>query len=157
MWPVITGMVTMQGAAPALQHVTTDMTGPRCASSAPSSQESDGRTSWPAIEIAAAKFLIEMIRQALIGHDRPEHLFALQQAVTLYDCYQEQVALCDQHIDQILHGLATYPKARHHGMRQRNGFAFDARAARYVMLGQDLTRTHGMSTLPGVKTGGGMR
>jgi transposase len=90
----------------------------------------------------------ETIRQALIGHYRPEHLFALQQAVTLYDCYQEQVALCDQHIERTLHGLATctspVPKPRHRETKQHNGFSFDARAALYAMLGLDLTQIHGM-------------
>ena len=41
---------------------------------------------------------VEEIAQALEGHYRPEHRFALPQAVTLYDTYQTQIAACDQRI-----------------------------------------------------------
>ena len=132
-----------------LQHVVTDMTGATGMRIIRAILAGERRP-----EILASyrdcrcKASEETICQALIGHYRPEHLLALQQAVTLYDCYQQQVALCDQHIEQVLNGLATChttpPKARHRCMRQRNGFAFDARAALYAMLGQDLTRIHGM-------------
>lgn len=37
----------------------------------------------------------ETIRQALVGNDREEHIFALTQALELYDVYQAKVALCD--------------------------------------------------------------
>lgn len=144
-----------------LQHVVTDMTGATgmriIRAILAGERRPDILASYRDSRCKASE---EMICQALIGHYRSEHLLALQQAVTLYDCYQQQVALCDQHIEQVLHGLATChttpPKARHRCMRQRNGFTFDARAALYAMLGQDLTRIHGMGRLPGVKTGGGM-
>src|SRR3954453_5499406 len=35
---------------------------------------------------------VETIRQALIGNDREEHIFALSQALELYDIYQTKVA-----------------------------------------------------------------
>src|SRR6516165_6610026 len=35
------------------------------------------------------------IARALYGNWRAEHLFALQQAVTLYDCYRQQLQVCD--------------------------------------------------------------
>ncbi|MCP9760868.1 IS110 family transposase [Aquitalea sp. S1-19] len=132
-----------------LQHVVTDMTGATGMHIIRAILAGERRpeilASYRDIRCKASE---ETIRQALIGHYRPEHLFALQQAVTLYDCYQEQVALCDQHIEQVLHGLAIChtapPKARHRYTRQHNGFAFDARAALYAMLGQDLTQIHGM-------------
>src|ERR671932_1593387 len=37
----------------------------------------------------------EVIAKSLVGTYREEHLFALQQAVTLYDTYQAQVVACD--------------------------------------------------------------
>ncbi|RXZ43676.1 IS110 family transposase [Crenobacter cavernae] len=132
-----------------LQHVVTDMTGATGMRIVRAILAGEHRPEVLAsFRDSRCKASEETIRQALIGNYRTEHLFALQQAVTLYDCYQEQVAQCDQHIEQVLHDLATChtapPKARHRCMRQRNGFAFDARVALYAMLGQDLTRIHGM-------------
>ncbi|MBI3249973.1 MAG: IS110 family transposase, partial [Deltaproteobacteria bacterium] len=40
------------------------------------------------------------IAQALSGHYRPEHVFALKQALALYDCYTGQVQECDTSIEQ---------------------------------------------------------
>jgi hypothetical protein len=39
------------------------------------------------------------IEKALTGHYRAEHLFALEQAVALYDEYQQKVATCDMRIE----------------------------------------------------------
>ena len=39
---------------------------------------------------------VETVRQALVGNDREEHVFALTQAVELYDVYQAKVADCDK-------------------------------------------------------------
>jgi transposase len=40
----------------------------------------------------------EDIAKALTGHDRPEHVFALKQALALYDAYLEQLGECDAEI-----------------------------------------------------------
>ena len=42
----------------------------------------------------------DMIAKSLEGTYREDHLFALRQAVTLYETYQAQIASCDQQIDQ---------------------------------------------------------
>jgi hypothetical protein len=42
---------------------------------------------------------VETVRQALVGNDREEHVFALTQAVDLYDIYQAKVAACDKKIE----------------------------------------------------------
>jgi transposase len=47
---------------------------------------------------------IDTIREALVGNDREEHIFALTQALELYDVYQEKVAACDRQIKAILAG-----------------------------------------------------
>ena len=41
---------------------------------------------------------VETIEKALTGHYRAEHLFVLEQAVALYDVYQQKVAACDVQI-----------------------------------------------------------
>ena len=46
------------------------------------------------------------IARALYGNWRAEHLFALKQAVALYECYQRQIAECDQRIEE---HLQTFP------------------------------------------------
>jgi len=93
----------------------------------------------------------ETVRAALVGNDREEHIFALAQALELYDLYQEKVAACDARIKAVLDRLqataarpvGTLPPARH-TTRQPNAPAFDARAALHAILGIDLTQIHGL-------------
>jgi len=40
------------------------------------------------------------IAKALTGHYQPEHLFALKQALELYDFYNQQIQACDVEIEQ---------------------------------------------------------
>lgn len=90
------------------------------------------------------------IAKALQGNYRPEHLFALQQAIELYDTYQEKVTLCDRQIEQLLGELQRteqpsdpLPPARHR-TKQPNAPSFDVRASLYTILSVDLTQIHGM-------------
>lgn len=89
------------------------------------------------------------IEQALRGHYRPGHLFALKQAVALYDAYQGHVAECGREIEAVLSRLQASPppeaklaRARHR-TRPANAPAFDVRAALYAVVGTDLTQIHG--------------
>jgi hypothetical protein len=41
----------------------------------------------------------EVIAKALTGHDQPEHVLALKQALALYDAYTNQVRECDGEIE----------------------------------------------------------
>ena len=89
------------------------------------------------------------IAKALQGHWRAEHLFALRQALELYEVYHQQITRCDQ---QIKTHLATFgdhsdgqplpPKARRH--KKRNDPRFDARTSLYRMAGVDLTTIEGI-------------
>jgi transposase len=90
------------------------------------------------------------IARALYGSWREEHLFALKQAVELYDFYHRQVAACDRLIERQLRqfedksgGKAIPPKARRR-RRGDNRPAFDARPALYRMAGVDLTVVEGI-------------
>ena len=94
---------------------------------------------------------VETICQALVGNYRDEHVFALSQAIELYDVYQTKVAACDQQIEVILKRLkksATPPASKllppKHRSRQPNAPSFDARAALHAILGVDLTQIHGL-------------
>ena len=94
---------------------------------------------------------VETVRQALVGNIREEHIFALTQALELYDVYQAKVVACDRQIEAILTRLkksapppaSKLPAVRQRG-RQPNAPAFDARAALHAILGVDLTRIHGL-------------
>jgi len=54
---------------------------------------------------ARCKSSIDTIRAALCGNYRPEHVFALQQALELYDVYQTKMAECDEEIVRVLRHL----------------------------------------------------
>jgi transposase len=91
----------------------------------------------------------DTIREALIGNYRPEHLFALRQALELYDFHQAKVAECDVEIEAVLRRLnaepvtpdAPLPSVRH--AKGQNEPAFDVRPALYTLLGADLSQIHG--------------
>jgi hypothetical protein len=54
---------------------------------------------------ARCKASEETIREALTGHYRREHVFALRQVLELYDSYQEKIEACDQEIKATLESL----------------------------------------------------
>jgi transposase len=94
---------------------------------------------------------VETVCQALVGNYREEHVFALTQALELYDAYQTKVAACDKQIEVILQRLkktAAPPATKLLPVRQRtrqpNAPAFDARAALHAILGVDLTAITGI-------------
>jgi hypothetical protein len=91
----------------------------------------------------------DTIRAALTGNYRPEHVFALRQALELYDFHQSKIAECDTEIEAVLRTLneervappIPLPSVRH--AKGRNEPRFDARPALYTLLGADLTQIHG--------------
>ena len=94
----------------------------------------------------------ETIEKALTGSYRPEHLFALEQALALYDAYHEKVSACDVRIEAVLKELSIGRGRRSDSLlsprRPRtnpvNGLAFDVRAALFALLGKDLTQIDGL-------------
>ena len=62
------------------------------------------RTAWPPCATGAASPLATL-RAALVGNDREEHVFALAQALELYEVYQTKVAACDERIADVLERL----------------------------------------------------
>src|SRR3954471_11350783 len=94
---------------------------------------------------------VETVCQALVGNYREEHVFALTQALELYDVYQAKVAACDAQVETILKRLkknATPPASKllpvRHETRSANAPAFDIRAALHGILGVDLTQINGL-------------
>jgi transposase len=94
---------------------------------------------------------VDDIRAALSGNWREEHVFALGQALELYDAYQAKIVDCDAQIERVLGRLrdtaarpaGPLPPARHRNATA-NAPAFDARVALHAVLGVDLTQIHGL-------------
>jgi transposase len=89
------------------------------------------------------------IARALQGTWQPEHLFALQQSLALYDYYHEQIRACDQVIEDHLKGMAlpeVPPLAPTRRVRRRkdNEVTFDARQRLHHVTGVDLTAIEGI-------------
>jgi transposase len=85
------------------------------------------------------------IASALYGNWRTEHLFALQQALKLYEFYQKQLRECDTQIEACLRGMAdksqgkTLPPSLRKRKPEKNEVRFGARALLFKMAGVDLT------------------
>ena len=135
-----------------LHHVVTDITGAtgmRIVRAIVSGQRDPAQLAQ--MRDVRCKASQKTIRSALEGNYQPEHIFALSQALALYDFYQTQVHACDVEIEQVLRqlSLATptpelpLPKARHR-TRQPNALNFNVRATLYDLLGVDLTQVHGI-------------
>jgi transposase len=94
---------------------------------------------------------LETIRGALVGNYQPEHLFALKQALALYDFYQRCIDECDAEIERAVAALnidrpmpeAPLPKAKHRS-KMPSDPGFDVRSALYQLTGTDLTQIHGI-------------
>src|ERR1700726_682665 len=93
----------------------------------------------------------ETIEKALTGSYRAEHLFALEQALALFDAYHEKVSACDVRIEAVLKelsigrscGSGSLPSSRRR-TDQTNAMAFDVRAALFALLGKDITQINGL-------------
>jgi len=97
------------------------------------------------------------IARALQGSWREEHLFALRQALELFDVYQGKLADCDRTIEACLtafddqSGGTPLPPAPRTSKRPRNAPAFDARSQLYRLTGVDLTRIDGIDAHTALK------
>ncbi|XXZ05306.1 transposase [Sorangium sp. So ce302] len=95
------------------------------------------------------KASVETICEALTGNYRPEHVFALRQAIELYDTYQAKLQDCDAEIERTVRALpqketAPPPPPPRSRKAQRNEPRFDVHALLHAMLGVDLTQINGL-------------
>ena len=90
---------------------------------------------------------LDEIAKSLQGNWRTEHLFALKQALDMFDYIRTQLAECDREIQQQLECLQVHDgepaKAARRG-NTRNAPKFDLRAQMFKMCGVDLTRIDGI-------------
>ncbi len=96
------------------------------------------------------------IAKSLEGNYRPEHLFALKQAVELYDFYNQQIAACDKELEARyaaftprvdIDAQPLKPLKRKGNKPEGNAPDFDLRSYLYQMAGVDLTRIDGIKAL----------
>ncbi|HYO79683.1 MAG TPA: transposase, partial [Thermoanaerobaculia bacterium] len=87
---------------------------------------------------------------ALTGNYRREHLFALKQAVELFDVYQEKIAACDAELADALallevrhHGVVAMSQPKRKPRRRKNQLHFDARPLLQQIAGVDLAAISG--------------
>lgn len=94
------------------------------------------------------KASVETIRGALTGNYRPEHVFALRQAIELYDAYQARLRDCDIAIEQALralpNGRAVTPTGTKRRRPQKNEPAFEVASIMHGFVGVDLTMIDGI-------------
>jgi len=97
------------------------------------------------------KHTVAEIAKSLEGSYRTEHLFALQQAVDLYDMYQRKIAECDVQLEAHLKSFdsraedtaPSQPASPPH-KAQGNAPRFDLRGELCRVLGVDLTEVDGV-------------
>ena len=95
----------------------------------------------------------EDIAKALRGHYQPEHVFALQQALALYDAYTEPVRECDAAIEQPFQAmrpvgpdaLPPLNRANTHRTHHKNAPGYDARGLLYQLTGVDVVAIPGLN------------
>lgn len=95
------------------------------------------------------------IAAALTGDYRSEHVFVLQQELSLWEFYQAQIAACDAQIEQCLNQFtpkvdlaqAPLPKPKRCQRNSGNAPDFDLRTHLYRISGVDFTRIDGLGVL----------
>jgi transposase len=95
------------------------------------------------------------IAKALTGHYQPEHLFALKQALELYDFYNQQIKACDAEIERKYAAIKpvfqnqapSLPPSSKKKRRSKNEPAFDLHHYLYQITGVDLTQIDGLDVL----------
>jgi transposase len=95
----------------------------------------------------------EDIAKALTGHYQPEHVFALKQALALYDAYTGQVRECDAAIEQRFRAMKPVGpdvppplnRANKHRTHNKNAPVYDARGLLYQLTGVDLVAIPGLN------------
>ena len=107
---------------------------------------------------AKCKYSEAEIAKALTGNYRREHLFALQQALALYDIYGQQIEAVDVELkgmyaelerpeDEDENSQSTTPPKPTRRKTRKNQAHFDLATALYQMVGVDLTQIDGIQAL----------
>ena len=98
----------------------------------------------------------EQIAMSLHGNWREEHLFALTQAVELFDAYSQALQRCDVRLESMLGALGRTkdepgPTKRRRISKVKNAPKFDVRTYLFRICGVDLTAIDGIDTTTALK------
>ena len=110
-------------------------------------------SSWLVTETHAVASPKLRLRSSLTGDYRHEHLFALQQALELYDCYSEKIQVCCEQIEQQLAQLNPQiqdplPLKKPQRQKKTNKQSVsDLRQQLHQIAGVDLTVIDGLNVL----------
>ena len=92
------------------------------------------------------------IAKALTGNYRPEHVFALQQALALYDFYTAQMVACDAEIERqfanlkpVSDELPPLPPSTKRETHSKNAPCYHARSYLYRLTRVDLVAITGLN------------
>ena len=133
-----------------LQHVVADVMGKtgQAIIRAILAGERDGET-LAALRHRQCKHDAPTIAKSLQGTWREEHLFALRQAVELYDTCHRLIEECDTAIEARLREMAgdDQPVAPRQSGHRRSSFTYDLRDHLIRVSGVDLTRIEGIHVL----------
>jgi len=106
---------------------------------------------------------VEVIEKSLIGNYRAEHIFALTQALELYDTYQEKILACEGEIQKHLSTFQTREVSKHSKgivdvsakkksqSHCKNELSFDAQSHLIRITGVNLTK------IPGIEASSALR
>lgn len=94
---------------------------------------------------------LRTIAKALVGNYREEHLFALGQAMSLFEQYQTKIEECDKKLATVLASFETKSDPTNlvkkpARPRRKNQPHFDGRTLLYQITGIDLTAIHGLDS-----------
>lgn len=105
-----------------------------------------------ALRQSGCKKSAQELAKALTGNYRPEHVFALKQALALYDFYTEQMAACDAEIERqfanlkpLSEDLPPLPPSDKRESHSKNGPSYAARSYLYRLTGVDLVAISGLN------------
>jgi transposase len=93
----------------------------------------------------------QMFVDALTGNYRSEHLFALEQAVALFDFHQKLIGECDVRVEAELiqlekRNVAVTGKGGRKRSRRKNQLHFDGRTLLHQLAGVDLSAIDGLES-----------
>lgn len=97
----------------------------------------------------------EEIAKALTGNYRAEHVFALKQALELFDFYTQELRACDAEIEHQFQALKLETSAElppldpsdKRDSNSKNAPSYDARTLLYQVTGVDLVAISGLNTI----------
>jgi transposase len=100
---------------------------------------------------------LSIIEKSLTGNYREEHVFALSQALELFDVYQNKIAACDEQIEKQLTTFEGKEIAERVNLKKqpnkksKNAPAFDLSSHLFRMVGVDLTIIPGIEAYSALK------